>query len=118
MRRALCFGIVLAISGCDRAEARLVPGGDAARGKAEIIAAGCGACHVIDGVSSAHGQVGPPLVGVANRSMIAGVLPNTVDNMIRWIEDPPSISPHTAMPNLGLTTARARDVAAYLYSRQ
>lgn len=116
-RLALAFGLGLAC-GCTRAEARIVPGGDIARGKAEIEAAGCGACHVIDGVASAHGQVGPALAGVASRSVIGGVLPNTPENMIRWIEDAPSISPETAMPNLGLTAKQARDIAAYLYTQQ
>ncbi len=48
--------------------------------------------------------------------MIAGELPNTPDNLIRWIENPPSIEPGTAMPNLGLSDKQARDAAAYLYT--
>jgi cytochrome c2 len=115
--RAFLAAIVLA-SGCARAEARIVPGGDIQRGKTEIQAIGCGACHVIDGISAAQGQVGPSLSGVAKRSMLAGVLPNTPENMIRWIEDAPSISPQTAMPNLGVTAQQARDIAAYLYTQQ
>jgi cytochrome c2 len=118
MRRALVLVSVVLVAGCERAEARAVPGGDADRGKATILAAGCGACHVIAGVKSAHGQVGPPLSGVANRSVIGGVLPNTAENMMRWIEDAPSISPHTAMPNLGITPSQARDITAYLYAQQ
>jgi cytochrome c1 len=38
------------------------------------------------------------------------------ENLERWLMDPPSINPHTAMPNLGIDSAEARDVAAYLYS--
>jgi cytochrome c2 len=115
--RTLLLALTL-VGGCARAEARIVPGGDIARGKAAIQTIGCGACHVIDGISDAHGQVGPPLSGIANRSMVAGVLPNTPENMIRWIEDAPSISPQTAMPNLGVTAQQARDIAAYLYTQQ
>lgn len=115
--RAFLTGLV-AIAGCSKAEARAVPGGDAKRGKTVIVATGCGACHVIGGIDGAHGKVGPPLDGVAERSVIGGVLPNTVENMMRWIEDAPSISPHTAMPDLGISPAQARDVVAYLYSRQ
>jgi cytochrome c len=117
MRLRVFVVALVAIAGCSRAEARAVPGGDVDRGKAVIVATGCGACHDIDGIDGARGKVGPPLDGVAERSVIGGVLPNTVDNMIRWIEDAPSISPHTAMPNLGLSSAQARDVVAYLYSR-
>jgi cytochrome c len=113
------FGLLVAFTwfaACSQADARVVPGGDVQRGKAQIMATGCGACHVINGISTARGAVGPPLSGVAGRSLIGGVLPNTPDNLVRWIEDPPSISPNTAMPNLGLTTQQARDIAAYLYA--
>jgi cytochrome c len=118
MKHRAFVAALIAIAGCSKAEARAVPGGDVERGRAVIVATGCGACHVIDGIDGAHGKVGPPLAGVVERSVIGGVLPNTVENMMRWIEDAPSISPHTAMPNLGLSPAQARDVVAYLYSRQ
>ena len=53
---------------------------------------------------------------VGRRVYIAGVVTNTPDNMVRWIVDPPSIDPQTAMPVTGISIAEARDVAAYLYS--
>jgi cytochrome c oxidase assembly factor CtaG/cytochrome c2 len=103
-------------SGCSRNERSSVPGGDVARGRQTITAMGCGACHAIAGIQGAVGQVGPPLSGIARRSIIAGQLPNTPDNMVRWIQDPPSIEPRTAMPNLGVDAQTARDIAAYLYT--
>jgi cytochrome c1 len=36
--------------------------------------------------------------------------------MIRWIQNPQAVDQKTAMPNLGVTDAEARDVAAYLYT--
>jgi cytochrome c2 len=93
-----------------------VAGGDAARGKTDITAMACGACHVIGGIPGADGQVGPPLNGLAQRVIIGGTLPNTPENMMLWIEDPPAIAPYTAMPNLGVTPQQARDITAYLYS--
>ncbi|MGH7618742.1 MAG: c-type cytochrome, partial [Gemmatimonadaceae bacterium] len=63
-----------------------------------------------------RGEVGPPLDGVARRAIIGGVLPNTPDNMMRWIEDPPAVAPNTAMPNLGVAPQSARDIVAYLYT--
>jgi cytochrome c1 len=48
--------------------------------------------------------------------MIAGELPNSPDNLARWIQNPKSVEPGTAMPDLGLTTDQAQDVAAYLYT--
>jgi cytochrome c len=87
-----------------------------ARGKQAVAAMGCGACHTISGVRDAHGEVGPPLTGVARRSIIAGEVANTPENMIRWIQDPQAIEPNTAMPNLGVNEQSARDIAAYLYT--
>jgi cytochrome c2 len=119
MKRYLVYLVALApLSACSRTPEHVVPGGNVERGKEQIVAVGCGACHVINGIPTARGQVGPALSGVASRAVIAGVLPNTPDNLTRWIEDAPSISPQTAMPNLGLSQAQARDIAAYLYARQ
>jgi cytochrome c oxidase assembly factor CtaG len=108
----------LGLTSCGRAEARMVPGGDVERGRAAIVAAGCGACHVVPGIPGAAGAVGPPLAGLAGRSIIGGVLPNTPDNMVAWLEDPPAFAPRTTMPNLGLAPQSARDIAAYLYSKR
>jgi len=94
---------------------RVATGGDAARGERTIVAAGCGACHTIPGVQGAHGIVAAPLTGFADRTFIGGEVPNTPENLVRWIRSPQSIEPGTAMPALGLTDGQARDVAAYLY---
>jgi cytochrome c1 len=53
---------------------------------------------------------------MAARTYIAGVVSNTPDNMIRWIQNPPGIDEKTAMPNLGVTEQDARDIASYLYT--
>lgn len=94
----------------------VVQGGDASRGVAVIDEVGCGACHIIPGIDGAEGMVGPPLTAWANRSYIAGRLPNKPSNLIPWVMDAPSIEPSTAMPDLDLTEQQARDVAAYLFS--
>ena len=95
---------------------RPATGGDARQGKKVIQAFGCGACHVIPGVHAANGMVGPPLYFFSQRTMIAGELPNTPENLIRWIQNPPSVEAGTAMPKLGLSEQQARDAAAYLYT--
>jgi cytochrome c1 len=61
-------------------------------------------------------NVGPPLDRIATRGYIAGVLANTPQNMVRWLRDPPAVDARTAMPDLGLSEAEARDIAAYLYT--
>jgi cytochrome c len=67
-------------------------------------------------VPGADGLVGPPLAGIASRAYIGGVAPNTPENMVRWLMDPPALAPRTAMPNLGVAPSDARDMAAYLYT--
>jgi cytochrome c1 len=61
-------------------------------------------------------MVGPPLTGVGSRKILAGVIPNSPENMIRWIMDPPAVDSNTAMPNLHVTREAARDMTAYLYT--
>lgn len=114
---ARCLIATLSCVACARhAESSVVPGGDVERGAAAISAYSCGACHQIGGITGAVGRVGPPLDGIAERTIIAGELPNTPANMQRWIIDPQSIEPGTAMPNLHVSPALARDMAAYLYT--
>lgn len=96
--------------------AEVVPGGSPGAGAQLIESFRCGACHMIPGIKGADGLVGPPLILFARRTYVAGELPNTPDNLIRWIRDPPAVEPRTAMPALGLTEQQARDVAAYLYT--
>lgn len=97
--------------------AYVVPtGGAAVPGKQVIADKGCGSCHTIPGVRGAQGKVGPPLTDFGERTFVAGELPNTPDNLIRWVRSPRSVQPKTAMPNLGLSDQQARDVAAYLYT--
>jgi cytochrome c1 len=86
----------------------------ARRGVAVIDRYHCGACHRIPGVAGAQGTLAPPLDAFARRGFVAGVLPNTPENLQRWLRDPPAVDPLTAMPRLGLSDADARDAAAYL----
>jgi cytochrome c2 len=90
--------------------------GDARRGRAIIEAYGCGACHIIPGVPGANGLVGPPLIFFGARTMIAGELPNTPENLERWLQNPRAVEPGTAMPDLGLSPDQAQDITAYLYT--
>lgn len=91
-------------------------GGNAAPGQRVILNKDCGTCHTIPGIRGAHGVVGPPLTSFAQRTFIAGVLPNTPANLVQWVHSPRSIQANTAMPDLGLSDQQARDVAAYLYT--
>jgi cytochrome c len=90
--------------------------GDPGRGHALIESYGCGSCHTIPGIHNANGLVGPPLIYFSRRTMVAGQLPNTSENLARWIEHPRSVEPKTAMPELGLNDDQADDIVAYLYT--
>ena len=98
--------------------ASAMAGGDPRRGKAVIRQVGCGACHEIPGMASADGLVGPPLRRIGRHTVIAGVLANTPENLVRWIQTPQAVVPGNAMPDLGLSPRQARDVAAYLETLQ
>jgi cytochrome c1 len=88
------------------------------KGRLAIERYGCGACHTIPGVPGARGMVGPPLATVGGRMLIAGMLTNTPQNLVRWIQGPQAVAPGNAMPNLGVSASDARDIAAYLYTRR
>lgn len=87
---------------------------DAARGRAAIHQYACATCHQIPGIVGANAPVGPPLKEIGTRGFIAGTLPNTQQNMVRWLRHPQSVNPKSAMPDLGVTERDARDIAAYL----
>jgi cytochrome c len=95
-----------------------VTGGDPNAGKVAIGHYGCGSCHTIPGVVGARGEVGPDLAGLRLRMYIAGELPNNPDNLIRWIRNPLAVRQTVDMPNLGVTDSDARNIAAFLYSRE
>lgn len=127
MRRAhlLCIAIIatsIPSGACsdardaDAREAIAMTDGDPARGQVMMRTYGCETCHVIPGVDGGDARVGTPLAGIATRSYIAGVLPNSPANMMKWLRDPRSVDSLTAMPNVGVTPADARHLAAYLYT--
>ncbi len=88
--------------------------GDAEAGAIWIGRSGCGSCHQIPGIMHASGLVGPPLIHFSRRTIIAGYLPNTKENLTRWIQHPQQVAPGNAMPDAGLTEQQAHDIAAYL----
>lgn len=115
----LCVG---ALAGCTGGQAvrpySVAVNGSPQRGRELIVSEGCGSCHTIPGIYKARGLVGPPLYFWSRRTMIAGELPNSPPNLVRWLMNPPSVEAGTAMPNLGLTQEQAQDIAAYLYTLQ
>lgn len=116
------FILALALGGCTvftpLYASEFVTRGDVERGAQLIDSYGCDACHTIPGIRSPRATVGPPLDDWPERAYIAGLVPNTPDNLILWLVSPQEISPSTAMPDLDLSTKDARDISAYLYTRR
>jgi mono/diheme cytochrome c family protein len=88
------------------------------RGKVVLRQYACHGCHRIDGVVGPDARVGPPLAEWPRRRYIAGTLPNTPDNLVRWIVDPAGVSPGTLMPDQGVTEAHAREMAKFLFAQE
>lgn len=118
----LLIGAAALVAGCTGGQSKrpyqLGVNGDPQAGKQLVVNYGCGSCHTIPGIYRARGVVGPPLYFFGRRTMIAGELPNSPENLVRWLRNPPGVEPGTAMPNLGLDDQQAQDIAAYLYTLQ
>jgi cytochrome c2 len=108
------------ITGCDKdsvaSDADAMTGGDWKKGALAIQDNGCASCHTIPGIHGADSKVGPPLTGISQRTYLAGILQNTPENLVKWIQNPPKIDDRTAMPNTHLSESDARDIASYLYT--
>lgn len=87
---------------------------DPQRGRTLFHQYACNACHEIPSVTGPKVQVGPPLAAFGRRGLIAGRVPNTPENLVRWLRDPASVDAQTAMPDLDVGARDARDMAAYL----
>jgi cytochrome c len=109
----LIFVLCVFLTACGNEEP---PSGNPENGRLLLRQFGCGACHRIPGVADAQGNVGPPLEGVARRVYLGGVLPNSRENMARWIRSPKTFDPQTAMPVLQVGEEHARDMVAFLYT--
>jgi cytochrome c oxidase subunit II len=79
-----------------------------------VFARSCGACHAVVG-TNALGRVGPDLTHLAARRTIgAGALKNTPENLARWIRNAPGIKEGARMPAVPLDDADLSAVVTYL----
>lgn len=105
--------LVACLGGCDTSSAPAAEA-QADRGRLLLAQYQCGSCHAIPGVPASRGQVAASLEGFGRRSYIAGRHPNDPETLARWIADPAALSPGTLMPDMGVSEADARAIAAYL----
>ena len=107
-----------AASGPSRTAVLATPGiGDPTRGKALFTAKACIGCHQVRG-EIAGGLTGPELLGFASRPTIAGTIPNTPENVWRWLENPARLKPGTLMVRTPLSPQELDDLVAYLQTLQ
>jgi len=86
----------------------------AKRGEAVFLQRTCVMCHAING-TPAGSNVGPELTHIASRpSIAAGTLPNTRENLERWILNPQLIKPGARMPPNALSPADMNALLDYL----
>jgi cytochrome c oxidase subunit II len=88
----------------------------AQQGRTVFQRAGCALCHIIRDAPAATGA-GPDLTHLADRRTIAaGRLANTRDNLARWLTNPQAIKPGNKMPVPDLTPEELQALLAYLES--
>jgi cytochrome c oxidase subunit 2 len=90
--------------------------GSATRGEQTFMQEACSGCHTIAG-TPAQGTLGPALTDIGARPLLgAGALPNTPENLRRWIADTQGVKDGALMPTLDLPADEVDDLVAYLTS--
>jgi cytochrome c oxidase subunit 2 len=76
----------------------------------------CAGCHTIRG-TAAVGRTGPDLTHVGSRRTIgAGLFETTQGSLAAWIADPQALKPGNTMPQVSLSPAELKALAAYMAS--
>jgi cytochrome c2 len=78
-------------------------------GASLFVAKNCSACH-----RKNSSNICPSLVNFAQKPLIAGKVPNTRDNLRKWLKKPSSIKKGTRMPNLGLADEEIELLIEYI----
>ncbi|MFP5377045.1 MAG: cytochrome c oxidase subunit II [Acidimicrobiia bacterium] len=86
----------------------------ARRGQAVFSAGGCGTCHTVRGTPAA-GQGGPDLTHLASRrTLAAATVPNTPEDLARWVRDPHEVKRGVVMPPARLDEGELAALLSYL----
>ncbi|MBP9897666.1 MAG: cytochrome c oxidase subunit II [Gemmatimonadales bacterium] len=90
-----------------------------AEGEKYFASKGCIGCHSLNSVGAPKGMIGPNLGGIGVRKMIAGGwLPNTDENLHRWIKTPQLVKTGVLMQVPEMTDAEVDALVAYLRTKQ
>ncbi|HTN77921.1 MAG TPA: cytochrome c oxidase subunit II [Pirellulaceae bacterium] len=83
-------------------------------GREKFESLSCVNCHAVRG-TLAVGTYGPDLTHLMSReTLAAGMVPNTREELRRWIENPQSVKPGCLMPAFGLSERDLDAVVSYL----
>jgi len=83
-------------------------------GRKAFLAQSCVNCHRVAG-TPAQGKYAPDLTHLMSRqTLAAGMIPNTPENLRRWIDDPQKIKPGCLMPAFGLSDRDRDAIVDYL----
>jgi cytochrome c oxidase subunit 2 len=83
-------------------------------GRSAFLAQSCVNCHRVRG-TTAQGTYAPDLTHLMSRQTLAsGMVPNTPENLRRWVADPQPIKPGCLMPSFGLGDRERDDIVRYL----
>jgi cytochrome c oxidase subunit 2 len=84
--------------------------------RATFFSLACINCHAVSG-TIARGTAGPDLSHLMSRGTIgSGMIPNTVENLRAWVQDPQKVKRGNLMPNMQLNARELDAVATYLAS--
>ncbi len=85
-------------------------------GERVFLGRGCAYCHAIRG-TGANAAMGPDLTHLASRRTLgAGAIPNTSENLTAWIQDAQGIKPGVDMPRMTLQPTELQALVTYLES--
>ena len=86
----------------------------AAQGRKEFESQACINCHAVNG-TVANGRFGPDLTHLMSRETLAsGAMPNTAENLAKWIDNPDAFKEGSLMPSMHLTKTQIDQITAYL----
>ena len=89
-------------------------GADAQAGRSFFFTQTCANCHAVGG-TSAVANAAPDLTHLVARSQLAaGMIPNTPENLARWLRGPQQVKPGCLMPNFSLNDSQVTQLVAYL----
>jgi cytochrome c oxidase subunit 2 len=83
-------------------------------GKAVFLSQSCVNCHRVRG-TTARGTFGPDLTHLMDRrTLAAGMIPNSPENLRAWVADPQEIKPGCLMPAFVLSDHDREQIVSYL----